>query len=84
MLATLGRVWVSVGEKEAAEKVGSDEVCETGAELGSWWGAGAIPSISPTSSGATIEPSSARSPALGAVDWPDCLRIALVGVAGWP
>ncbi len=54
------------------------------AEHGGWKGAGVIPSISLTCSGATIEPSSARSPAAGAVDWQARLRVALVGGAGWP
>ncbi len=78
MLATLGRVWVGVEEREAAGKAGSDEVCETGAELGGWWRASAIPSISPNSSRAAIEPSSVRSPVAGAVDWRPRLRNVLL------
>ncbi len=79
MLATLGRVWVGVEERETAGKAVSVAVCETGTELGGWGGAGAIPSISPTSSGAAMEPSSARSPAAGAVDCRARLLIVLVG-----
>jgi hypothetical protein len=84
MLATLGRVWVGVDERETAGKAGSDEVWGAGAELGGRGGAGEIPSISPACSGAAMEPSSARSPAAGAVDWRARLRIVLVGGAGWP
>ncbi len=34
---------------------------------GGWRGAGVIPSVSPTCSGAAVEPSTARSPAAGVV-----------------
>jgi hypothetical protein len=54
------------------------------AEHGGWDGAGVIPSISPTCSGAAMEPSSACSQAAGAVVWRAGLRIVLVGGAGWP
>jgi hypothetical protein len=84
MLATLGRVWVGIDERVRAGKVGSDEVWGTDAELGGWGGAGVIPSISPTCSGAAMKPSSAHSHAAGAVDWHACLRLVLVGDAGWP
>ncbi len=84
MLATLGRIWVGVGERETAGKAGSDVVWGAGAELGGWGRAGVIPSISPTCSGTAMEPSSACSPAAGAVDWRARLRIVLVRGAGWP
>jgi hypothetical protein len=67
---------------ETAGKAGNVEVWGTGAELGGWGGAGVIPSISPTCSGAATELSSARCPAAGAVNWRACLRIVLLGGAG--
>jgi hypothetical protein len=67
MLATLGQVWVG-DESKTAGKAGSDEVWEAGAELRGWGGAGVIPSISPTCSGAARELSSAQSLAAGAVE----------------
>jgi hypothetical protein len=84
MLATLGRVWVGVDEMETAGKAGTDEVWGTGAELGGLGGAGVIPSISPTCSGAAIELSSARSPAAGTVNWRASFRIVLVGGQAGP
>ncbi len=84
MLAALRRVWVGVDEREKAGKVGRDEVWGAGAELGCWGGAVVLPSISPTCSGTAMEPSSARSPAAGAVDWRASFRIVWVRGAGWP
>ncbi len=52
------------------------------ARLVDWGGAGVLLSISPTCFGAAIEPSSARSPAAGTVDWRARLRVVLVGGAG--
>ncbi len=43
-----------------------------------------LPSILPTCSGDAMEPSSARSPAAGIVEWRVRLRVVLVGGAGWP
>ncbi len=54
------------------------------AGLGNWRGAEVIPSISPTCSGAAMEPSSVHSPAAGTVNWHARLCIVLVGGAGWP
>ncbi len=84
MLATLGRVWDGVGAMEEGEKAGRVMLVGAAARLGDWEGAGVIPSISPTCSGAAMEPSSARSPAAGTVDWRARLRVTLVGGAGWP
>ncbi len=50
-----------------------------GARLGGWEGAGLIPSIEPTSSGAATELSSASTPAAGAVDCRAGFRVVL----GW-
>ncbi len=65
-------------------KAGRVVFVRAAAGLGNWGGAGVIPSISPTCSGAAVEPSSAHSPAAGAVYWRAHLRIVLVGGAGWP
>jgi hypothetical protein len=53
------------------------------ARLGDW-GAGVIPSISPTCSGVAMESFSAYFPAAGTEDWHSCLRVLLVRGAGWP
>ncbi len=84
MLATLGWVWVGVDERKTAGNAGSDEVWGRGAELRGWRGAAVIPSISPTCSGAAIEPSFERFPAARAVDWRACLHIVLIEGACWP
>jgi hypothetical protein len=54
-------------------------VSMAGARLGGWEGAGLIPSIEPTSSGAATELSSASTPAAGAVDCRAGFRVVL----GW-
>ncbi len=84
MLATLGRVWDGVGAMEGGEKAGRMTLVGAAAGLGDWKGAKVIPSISPTCSGAAMEPSSARSPTASTVDWRACLRVVVVGGAGWP
>ncbi len=43
-----------------------------------------ISSISSTCSGMAVKPSSARSPAAGAVHWRARFRIVRAGGAGWP
>ncbi len=55
MLATLGRVWDGVGAMEEGEKAGRVMLVGAAARLGDWGGAGVIPSISPTCSGAAME-----------------------------
>ncbi len=84
MQATLGQVWDGVGAIEKGEKAGRVMLVGAAAGLGDWEGAGVIPSPSPTCSGAAIEPSFARSPAVGKVDWCAHLRVVLVRGAGWP
>ncbi len=84
MLATLGRVCGSVGAREEGGNAGRLVGVGAAAEHGGCGGAGVIPSISPTCSGAAMEPSSARSPAAGAVDCRARLRVVLVGEGRWP
>ncbi len=84
MLATLGRVEGCEDEREEGGKAGRLEEVWAGDVFEGWRGAGAIPSISLTCSGAATEPSSARSPAAGAVDWRARLRTVLAGGTGCP
>ncbi len=53
-------------------------------EHGGWGGAGVIPSISFTCSGAAMKLSSLRSLAAGAVGGHASLRVIPVEGAGWP
>jgi hypothetical protein len=69
---------------EAGGKAGRVVMVRATAGLGGWAGAGVIPSTSPTCTEAAMEPSSARSPAAGTVDWRARLPIVQVGGAGWP
>jgi hypothetical protein len=84
MLATLGWMRDEVEAMQEGGKTGRVVLVRAAAELGNWGGAGVIPSISPTCSRAIVELSSVHSPAAGTVDWRACLRIVLVGGAGWP
>ncbi len=84
MLATLRRVLDSVGAREEGGDAGRLVGVGAAAEHGGCGGAGVIPSISPTCSGAAMEPFSARSPAAGAVDCRARLGVVLVGGGSWP
>ncbi len=84
MLATLGWVSGCIGARKRGGNAGRLVGVGAAAEQGVRVGAGVVPSILPTRYGAAMEPSSARSPAAGAVDWHACLCIVLVGGVGWP
>ncbi len=69
---------------EEGEKAGRVTLVGAAAGLGYRGGAGVIPFISHSCSGAAMETSSALSPAAGTLDWRAHLRVVLVGGAGWP